>query len=157
MVRGVDFKTVNNLLICDLRGILRWRVTGKIAGTADKTGRITIGIKYKKYHATDIVWLLTFGVWPVMRLDHKDTNPGNNDPSNLREASRMQNSGNRGAAKHNKLGIKGVSKANSRSGYCARITINGKYTHLGTFCTIDAAHVAYVQAAKKHFGEFARG
>lgn len=158
MPREIDFEKVNKLLRCNSNGILRWRTTGEIAGyVVKKTGRIRVCIDYKKYHAADLVWLLTYGVWPTTPLDHKDTNPSNNAPHNLREASVIQQLGNRNVAKHNKLGIKGVRKARQKSGYCARIGKNGKIVHLGTFPTIEEAHTAYLLAANEHFGEFARG
>jgi hypothetical protein len=156
-MREVDFETVNNLLKCGSDGILIWKSNGKIAGSVDRTGYIRICIRYKKYSAADVVWLLTYGVWPSTPLDHKDTIRKNNAPENLREASIVQQLGNRKTAKHNKLGVKGVSKANARIGYCARIVIDRKYVHLGTFSTVAEAHNAYLRAAKRHFGEFARG
>jgi hypothetical protein len=57
--------------------------------------------------------------------------------------------------KDNKIGLKGMSiRPNGR--YQARIRVDKKIIWLGTFDTPEEAHSAYVQAAKQHFGEFAR-
>jgi len=49
--------------------------------------------------------------------------------------------------------MKGVQIAGRR--FSARITVNGKKLSLGRFDTAEAAHEAYVAAAKKLHGEFA--
>ena len=52
--------------------------------------------------------------------------------------------------------MKGVDwKARSQK-WQARITVNKKQVYLGLFNTQEAAHAAYVAAAQKYFGEFAR-
>jgi len=38
----------------------------------------------------------------------------------------------------------------------ARIKVGRKQTYLGNFKTEEEAHSAYVEAAKKYFGEYAR-
>ena len=51
---------------------------------------------------------------------------------------------------------KGVSAVNKQPGkYIARIRVNGTSFHLGVFTSIEAAHDAYCEHAKMHFGEFA--
>lgn len=85
-------------------------------------------------------------------IDHEDRNGLNNTRSNLRIATRMQNSANKGAQHNNKLGVKGVSER--RGGYLAVISVNKKRIHLGDYKTIEEAKQAYDEAAKKYFGEF---
>ena len=63
-------------------------------------------------------------------------------------------SSNRGLSKQNKSGYKGVRKEKNGK-FMARITVDGKSIHLGTFATADKAAEAYDSAALTHFGEFA--
>lgn len=92
---------------------------------------------------------------PLLRseeVDHEDGNGLNNKRDNLRIATRMQNSANKGAQHNNKLGVKGVSER--RGGYVAVISVNKKRIHLGDYKTIEEAKQAYDEAAKKYFGDF---
>jgi AP2 domain len=60
-----------------------------------------------------------------------------------------------GASHINKVGFKGVTFEKRR--FRAQITKDDKQYHLGYFATPEAAHAAYVEAAKRLHGEFARG
>jgi len=88
-------------------------------------------------------------------IDHQDGNGLNNTRSNLRYATQSQNQANRTRGKSSKSSsrFKGVSLLPAR--WIARIKVNGKAIHLGTFTTEDAAARAYDAAAKLHFREFA--
>jgi hypothetical protein len=112
------------------------------------------------YYAHHLAWFYVYEVWPE-QLDHKDTNKQNNAINNLRESTTRQNAGNQGSRKNNTLGVKGVRKAKRSYSlakpYNARINIGTKSIHLGYFETIEEAHQAYLNAAKIHYGEFARG
>lgn len=87
-------------------------------------------------------------------IDHADGNGLNNQMSNLRVASHAENMRNRGAQKNNKCGLKGVRK--HRRKWSARIRLNKKEYHLGTFDTPEAAAHAYTLASQKLHGSFAR-
>lgn len=89
-------------------------------------------------------------------IDHEDGDRMNCQRDNLRVATRSQNQGNRKLQSNNTTGFKGVSKFKGRNKWFARITVNGKYNHLGSFDTPEDAHAAYCKAATEHFGEFAR-
>ena len=87
-------------------------------------------------------------------IDHRDRNGLNNCKSNLRICSHRQNCMNQkptiGTSKH-----KGVSWSKDRNRWLAKIDPDGKQKFLGRFVNeIDAA-MAYNEAAKKYFGEFA--
>lgn len=88
------------------------------------------------------------------RCDHIDGNTMDSRRRNLRLASNTQNAYNSKVRSHNTSGYKGV-KTNG-SGFSARITVNGKCIHLGTFATADIAHEVYCEASKKYHGEFGR-
>jgi hypothetical protein len=87
--------------------------------------------------------------------DHIDGNPLNNRRANLRIATIAENSQNRGKARTNKSGVKGVSRHRGTGKWRAVIGVNGKQIHLGLFTTPEAAHEAYTAAAEKFHGEFA--
>jgi hypothetical protein len=72
----------------------------------------------------------------------------------LRTATPSQNSANRRRPQNNRSGFKGVFAY--RGKWRATISKNGKSVLLGTYPTPQAAHAAYVAAARKLFGEFAR-
>jgi hypothetical protein len=95
------------------------------------------------------------GRWCSRVIDHLDRNPSNNRWDNLRRATVSQNNANRRRHKNNACGFKGVSRT-QYGRWRATIFKNGRRHHLGVFSTPESAHVAYVTAARKLFGEFAR-
>lgn len=90
------------------------------------------------------------------QTDHVDGNGLNNCRSNLRAATCQENNFNRNTSKNNTSGCKGVSWHKRDQKWQVRIMINSKRIHLGYFDDIKDAARAYNQAAKKHFGKFAR-
>ena len=88
-----------------------------------------------------------------MVVDHKDGNPLNNQRSNLRICTPLENARN---SKHrnSKSGYKGVAPSCVGT-WKAYIHINKKQIHLGIFIDKEKAAQAYNEAAKKYFGEFA--
>lgn len=91
-----------------------------------------------------------------MQVDHKDGNTLNNTRENLRLVTSAQNNQNRRIPINNKAGFKGVSFNLKSSLYVAYIYVNYKRIHLGYFSNkVDAAK-AYDNAARQHFGEYAR-
>ncbi len=92
-----------------------------------------------------------------MQVDHINGDKLDNRKSNLRVCTASQNKMNIGARKHNKLGLKGVSRpSNGSYGYVANICRDGKQVRVGRFQTKEEAHAAYVNAAIELHGEFAR-
>lgn len=154
------------LQYCRVTGELRRLVSvggqkkGSVAGTRRKDGYIVVSIDGCLCYGHRLAWVLTHGEWPAERLDHRDVDPSHNPIDNLRLATHPQNLANRPANSNNTSGFKGVSFAKSRAHYArpwrATIKTNGRQKFLGLFATPDAAHAAYVTAATKIFGEFAR-
>lgn len=89
-------------------------------------------------------------------VDHKDGNGLNNTRANLRTASPLMNNRNAGLRSDSSSGLKGVTFEARAKKWGARIRVNGKLHFLGYFGNPEDAHAAYCDAARKHFGEFAR-
>lgn len=90
-------------------------------------------------------------------VDHKNQKRHDNRKENLRKATKQQNAINRGAGINSKSGIKGVSKSANGEKYYARISVDGKTKHLGTFDTARDAKACRQMVEFELFGEFAEG
>lgn len=94
------------------------------------------------------------GLTGEYHVDHIDGNKKNNHLTNLRLATRSQNSQNSKAHSDSQSGLKGVSRKRKR--WRARIVVDGKEKSLGVFGTKEEAHAAWVAVAKELHGEFFR-
>ena len=120
-------------------------------------GNVHIRVQGRNYSAHQLAWFYMTGRWGRPMIDHRDGNSTNNRWSNLRLATASQNNANRRRSLDNTAGYKGVSLVpNSRRRWRAVIHKNRRRIHLGTFATPEAAHAAYVTAARKVHGKFAR-
>jgi HNH endonuclease/AP2 domain-containing protein len=143
-------------------GEFRWRKqvsrsvkAGAVAGLTDRDGYRRITIQGRIYPAHRLAWLYMTGQWCRVMIDHRDGNPSNNRRDNLRRATVSQNNANRRIHRNNKCGFKGVVR-NHIGRWVSAIYKNGKRHHLGSFGTPQEAHAAYVLAAPRLHGEFAR-
>jgi HNH endonuclease/AP2 domain len=127
---------------------------GDIAGTLHTDGYRRIRIKGRDYLAHHLAWLYMIGQRCSAFIDHSDGDPSNNRWNNLRRATASQNGANARRHRNNGCGFKGVSRTRGR--WCARIYKHRRRYHLGIFSTPQEAHAAYMAAARKLFGEFAR-
>jgi len=123
-----------------------------------KNGYLSGGIFKNTFYAHRVAWAIVHGSWPTMAVDHINRDPKDNRIANLRLATHSDNSRNGSVHKDNATGFKGVIRNRDRAGsFISYIYVNGKHKRLGTFETAEAAHLAYIAAAKQHFGEFACG
>jgi hypothetical protein len=138
-------------------GEFRWleRVSNEVR-PGSVAGYVEIRIDQRAYVAHQLAWLYTTGRWARPLIDHRDGNSTNNRWSNLRRATPSQNSANSRRSRQNTSGYKGVCLCRRSGRWRAFICKQGRVIHLGTFATPDAAHAAYMVAARKLFGEFAR-
>ena len=141
-------------------GLWHWVCpTGKRVRVGDRAGFISktggyryIRIHHKAYPESKLAVLYMTGRWPKHLVDHKNNKRADNRWGNLRKATYTQNNRN-SKAKPNPTGFKGVSRHGS--GFRMQIRVSKKRLYTYGFSTAKAAHLAYVRAAKKHFGEFA--
>ncbi len=135
----------------------RW--AGRIAGTIkNMNGKLyrVITIDFVKYMAHRLAWLYVKGEWPDGDLDHRDCEGLHNAFVNLRPATSTDNGANKRMSRRNTVGYKGVDWRPEKGKYRASMQRNRQWKFLGYFDTPEQAHAAYVAAAKKFHGEFAR-
>lgn len=146
----------------DYRGFRAWnsRYPGTEAGclrgeSKHNDIRCVITFNKKSYLRYQLIWLLHYGTINSL-IDHKDCNTTNDRIENLRESTATQNRGNTKLTKRNTSGYKGVSIYKKTGKWTAHIRCNNIQKNLGYFDTPEEAHEAYMEAARKCFGEFAR-
>lgn len=128
---------------------------GAIMNVAGSCGYISMSVDGKTYKAHRLAWLYVYGQFPEGIIDHIDGDGTNNRIKNLRLASLTQNKANEKIRRDNSSGFKGA-KPHKAGKWQARISVNGRRLSLGYYATPKEAHDAYMLAALKHFGEFAR-
>lgn len=147
-------------------GELYWKVSGKgriigtPAGSLGPNGYLLIKIRSKRYLNHRVIFLWHHRHLPEF-LDHIDGDRLNNDISNLREATRQENSRNQKkpksyGGKQTTSIYKGVSWNKPIKKWISYIWIDGKNKHLGCFDSEIEAAKSYDHAAVESFGEFAR-
>lgn len=143
-----------------ITGLFTWRaprpkiLVGQCAGYFDKKGRRAIEINGRAYFAHRLAWFYMTKKWPKDQIDHRNRIPDDNRFENLREATNAQNRAN--SRTNSRHGMKGVTRHSwlKEKPYEARITFNKRVRSLGCFATVEEAHQAYCQEAKKLHGEF---
>lgn len=129
---------------------------GSCPTAVNSRGYVTIGADGKVYQAHRLAWFYMTGDWPTNQIDHRDGDKTNNKWMNLRNATPSQNTMNMKKRPGSKSVLKGASWSKCHKKWHARIRVNHKELHLGFFDCLAAAHLSYVVAADKYFGEFAR-
>jgi hypothetical protein len=103
-----------------------------------------------------LAWLWVHGRWPGCEIDHINSDGLDNRIQNLREATHAQNQRNQSKRSDNTSGLKGVSWHKRGKKWKAQICHMGKWHALGLYDCSEEAHKAYVAAAHRFHGEFAR-
>lgn len=141
-------------------GVFTWRVKkskakiGDVAGTLSVNGYIVIAINGRAYPAHQLAWLLTYGEWAGGELDHKNRIRDDNRISNLRKATRSENSQNTATPRHNTSGVKGVYLCRRTGRWMAYINLNKRMRFLGRYADFSQA-VEARRAAEKRLHPFA--
>lgn len=149
----------------ELRNLVGYRNVrlGGIAGSLCPDNSVTPTRHYRvlnlggqNYKAHRIAWLMHHGYDPgEMLVDHKNGNSLDNRAENLRLATGAQNSQNQSKNANNSCGSKGVVQV-STGKWVAKIGVNRKRIHVGTYLTREEAEAAYFSAAMLQHGNFAR-
>ena len=135
-------------------------IYGSVAGVLSKSNngkycRWITKIKNSDYINSRIISaMFNDGLTDSLMIDHINGDPSDNRLCNLRIATRSQNSMNSKAQYGHSLGVKGIRFYQGK--YRARITLNKKLIHVGSFNTLEEAKLAYKEAAIELHGEFAR-
>lgn len=130
-------------------GVLTWVCPPK--NHAEKIGRecgnehrCASGLVYrrmsllgKQYLVHRLVWLIHYGYWPELDIDHINGDGLDNRIKNLRLVDQSANSKNRKLYKNNPHGIHGVYRSGNK--WRVKIRSGGKLNHVGSF---DDFHVA---------------
>jgi hypothetical protein len=126
------------------------------AGNYDARGYLVIKVMGRTYKASRIAIALSHGAWPseTEAVDHINCDIKDNRLANLRVCTASENRKNNGGNRGTKSGLKGAYPHGS--GYRSVIWINGKLRQIGQYKTAAEAHEAYAEAARIHYGEFAR-
>jgi hypothetical protein len=131
------------------------RAAGNKAGSLDPIGYLYIRVDGEIYGAHRLAWLYAHGVLPA-RMDHCNLVRSDNRLANLRPCTHAQNIRNARKHRDNRSGHKGVTLERKTGKWLARICVDYRILHLGTFVTAEEAAAAYDAAALRHHGEFAR-
>jgi hypothetical protein len=142
----------------DFKSELAWKQwnpkhAGKRAG-CHSMQYASIAVNRVHYPLHRVIFLLHHGYLPEI-VDHADCNPRNNNISNLRAATKADNQRNSGMFAHNTSGIKGVVWSKNAKKWLARVKVNGRDKHLGSFDDIELAELVAQEARSKYHGAFA--
>ncbi len=121
-----------------------------------KDGYLVIGLLRKTYYVHRVVWAYVYGEWPTGQIDHINCDKADNRIANLRISDCAGNARNKLRSKRNLSGVKGVHWNRTARKWHAQIKVDYQTIYLGLFASRDDAHAAYVEAAKKYHGQFAR-
>ena len=147
-----DFRVHRTWLMWNSRFLGREAGNFRVSRNGDS--RWVVGLDYRSFFRSRLVWAIINGEWPVDDIDHKNRDPSDDHIENLRLSDHSRNAANVGRSSANQSGFKGVSWFARTGRWRAEIAVRGKRIHLGYFDDPEEAHEAYRRAADKYFGEF---
>lgn len=146
------FADVLRLFSCDpVTGKLIYRVgtikkrPGDEAGSPNGEGYLQVKVNGRTYRVSILLWLLYYGEWPVMEIDHINRIRTDNRIENLRCVSRKVNGRNRSLQTTNTSGHTGVSWSYAKGKWLVQLN----HKHIGYFRTKEQAIEARNAASKE--------
>lgn len=127
---------------------------GEVVGFFGHNDYRYASVDNRTYPLHRLVWKW-HGFDDVEILDHINCNPMDNRIENLRPATKAQNMQNRGIAKNNTSGAKGVSWHKRKCKFQVRVGVNGKRIRIGYFDDFELAELVAIEAREKYHGKFA--
>lgn len=128
-------------------GILTWKkksAKNTIIGSRAGSFKASVGYRFIRFDDFEclehrFIWFGMTGYWPSENyiIDYIDGNKINNIWTNLRLVTRTENNLNVKARKTNQLDIRGIRLRHDGKAYVARIMVEQKKYHVGSFKTID--------------------
>jgi hypothetical protein len=103
------------------------------AGATHCGGYREICINGNRFLSHRLAWLIDTGEWPKDQIDHIDGDRSNNRRLNLRQATDSDNRKNQKIRSNNSSTVMGVSWRPKYGAWRARINVNKKDVHLGSF------------------------
>lgn len=153
-------EVLRDLLEYQRDGRLVWRQDGPPCGKAVRAGCVAasfdngkgylrIYLQRRAVYVHRVVWKMFHGDDPQV-IDHINGDRGDNRIENLRRATPAQN--HRHSRRNtSKTGFKGVIKSSRGEKWDARIKVDGRQMHIGTFSTPEDAARAYdIESEKRH-------
>ena len=124
-----------------------------VAANTSIKGYRKLNVDGRFVFAHRVIWKMHHGDEPH-QIDHVNGDRSDNRIDNLRAAVGGEN--NRASRRNSSVtGFKGVIRASRSSKFEARIKLNGRQRHLGTYQTELEAAKAYDEAAARLHGSFA--
>lgn len=120
---------------------------GQIIGKTNKNDYVRMRVNGGIYQAHRLAWLITYGEFPCVELDHINRIKSDNRICNLRLATKSENMKNKGMRKDNTSGFKGVCWNKKYKKWAATIKKDGKQFNIGLFNSREGAHEAYQKAS----------
>ena len=146
--KEITQKEIINLFEYD-SGRLKYKIpkgsmaTGQTAGTVNKSGYEMITISGKKYSTHRLIYCYFHGdLNDNLKIDHIDGDKLNNKIENLRKVTVQENGFN--------IRCKGYSYNKRERKYKAKIVVDGKQIHLGSFDKEEDAREAYLKGKEKY-------
>lgn len=141
-----------------LTGVFVWKnptkykrsVLGKKAGSLTCNGYIGVRINKKSYLMHRLAWLYVYGKFPNNHIDHINGNRIDNRIINLRDVPQRENARNQKTHRDGHLVGSYFHKGDQK--WMARIQINNKQRHIGSFLDQISAHQAYKDCYKEQYG-----